>query len=402
MKTLFLDTFSGISGDMMLGLMVDLGVDELELKSLLKKLSLADYEIEWKKESRSGIAGSRCLIRTTAAQPHRSWHDIDAMLAAADLPHAAKELARRIFLRIGHAEAHIHDTTLDRVHFHEVGAVDSILDVVGAALGWHLLGEPEVLCASLPLTRGFIRCAHGNLPLPAPATAEILAGSPVTHDDAGQELVTPTGAAIAVEMATFSPLPDMTLSRTGYGVGGRDLPDRPNLLRGFLGDRNCESTAQHVEVLETHLDDVNPEWLGALMEDLLHQGALDVAYSPLQMKKNRPGIRITVLAPLGQGAECARRLLHESSAAGVRRQIWERFTLARESRTIDTELGAAQVKLLRDGGKLLRITPEFESCRTLSRTTGRPLPEIYRLVERAADGLFSAERNQGATPGEVQ
>jgi uncharacterized protein (TIGR00299 family) protein len=324
------------------------------------------------------------------------------MLAAADLPHAAKELARRIFLRIGHAEAHIHDTTLDRVHFHEVGAVDSILDVVGAALGWHLLGEPEVLCAPLPLTRGFIRCAHGNLPLPAPATAEILAGSPVTHDDAGQELVTPTGAAIAVEMATFSPLPDMTLSRTGYGVGGRDLPDRPNLLRGFLGDRNCESTAQHVEVLETHLDDVNPEWLGALMEDLLHQGALDVAYSPLQMKKNRPGIRITVLAPLGQGAECARRLLHESSAAGVRRQIWERFTLARESRTIDTELGAAQVKLLRDGGKLLRITPEFESCRTLSRTTGRPLPEIYRLVERAADGLFSDERDQGATPGEVQ
>jgi uncharacterized protein (DUF111 family) len=138
------------------------------------------------------------------------------------------------------------------------------------------------------------------------------------------------------------------------------------------------------------------------MEDLLHQGALDVAYSPLQMKKNRPGIRVTVLAPLGQGAECARRLLHESSAAGVRRQFWDRFTLARESRTIDTELGPAQVKLLRDGRKLLRITPEFESCRTLSQSTGRPLPEIYRLVERAADGLFSAERDQGATPGEVQ
>jgi uncharacterized protein (DUF111 family) len=203
-------------------------------------------------------------------------------------------------------------------------------------------------------------------------------------------------------MATFSPLPDMTLSRTGYGVGGRDLPDRPNLLRGFLGERNCESTAQRVEVLETHLDDVNPEWLGALMEDLLHQGALDVAYSPLQMKKNRPGIRVTVLTPLGKGAQCARQLLHESSAAGVRRQIWDRFTLARESRTIDTELGAAQVKLLRDGRKLLRITPEFESCRALSQTTGRPLPEVYRLVERAADRLFTADTEKGARPGEVQ
>ena len=242
------------------------------------------------------------------------------------------------------------------------------------------------------MTRGTVRCAHGSFPLPAPATLEILRGLPIVDDDAGVELVTPTGAAIAAEIATFGTLPAMILEQTGYGAGERELNDRPNLLRGLLGEtKPAEALDQdRVVILESHLDDANPEWLGALMDRLLSAGAFDVGYSALQMKKNRPGLALTVIAPPHLSEQLARIILRESSAAGVRWQESRRYKLRSEPSTVTTPLGEAQVKHFYEGEQRLRTVPEFESCRQLATDSGQPLPEIYRLVERAIE---SADKN---------
>jgi len=388
LKTLYLDTFSGISGDMFLGLLVDLGVDPAAIEAELQKLPVSGWRLESRREKRQGIEGTRLVVHCAEEKHHRTWADIDRMLAASGLQSPVRELARRIFRRIGEAEARVHGVPLEKVHFHEVGALDSIIDVAGAAVGLHQLGVSEVVCSPLPLARGMIDTAHGAFPLPAPATVAILQGYPVTDGHSEFELVTPTGAAIAAEIAVFGPLPAMTLARVGYGVGGRQLPDRPNLLRGMLGTPATAAETDRVAVLETHLDDANPEWLGTLMERLLAAGALDVGYGPLQMKKNRPGLRVTVVAPPELASALASLLLRESSAIGVRCHETVRYKLHREERTVATPLGEARVKLLYDGEELVRTTPEHDSCRRLAEKSGRPLPEVYRMVERAADELF--------------
>jgi hypothetical protein len=388
MTTLYLDTFSGISGDMFLGLLVDLGVDPAAIEAGLQKLPVTGWRLECRREKRQGIEGTRIEVICAEEKHHRTWADIDRMLVASGLQPPVRELARRIFRRIGEAEARVHGVPLEKVHFHEVGALDSIVDVAGAAAGLHQLGVGEVVCSPLPLARGMIATAHGAYPLPAPATVAILQGYPVTDGHSEFELVTPTGAAIAAEIAVFGPLPAMTLARVGYGVGGRQLPDRPNLLRGMLGEPATTAEIDRVAVLETHLDDANPEWLGTLMERLLAAGALDVGYGPLQMKKNRPGLRVTVVAPPEQASALASLLLRESSAIGVRCHETLRYKLRREERTVATPLGEARVKLLFDGEELVRITPEHDSCRGLAEKSGRPLPEVYRVAERAADELF--------------
>jgi uncharacterized protein (TIGR00299 family) protein len=388
-KTLYLDTFSGISGDMFLGLLVDLGVDPAAIEADLEKLPVTGWRLECRREKRQGIEGTRIVVHCAEERHHRTWADIDRMLAASGLQPPVRELARRIFRRIGEAEARVHGVPLEKVHFHEVGALDSIVDVAGAASGLHQLGVREVVCSPLPLARGMIATAHGAFPLPAPATVAILQGYPVTDGHSEFELVTPTGAAIAAEIAVFGALPAMTLARVGYGVGGRQLPDRPNLLRGMLGEPTTTAETDRVAVLETHLDDANPEWLGTLMERLLAAGALDVGYGPLQMKKNRPGLRVTVIAPPELASALASLLLRESSAIGVRCHETMRYKLRREERTVATPFGEARVKLLFDGEELVRITPEHDSCLDLAEKSGRPLPEVYRIVERAADALFN-------------
>ncbi len=390
MKILYLDTFAGISGDMFLGLLLDLGVSLDIIQAELSKLPVTGYTLADSRETRKGIEGGRIRVAIDEQHHHRTWASIDRMLAESALSPSAKEQSRRIFRRVGEAEATVHGVSIETVHFHEVGAVDSIVDIVGAAVGLELLGVERIVCAPLPMSHGTVQCAHGTIPLPAPATLEILKGLPVVDGRCDKELVTPTGAAIAAEIAEFAPLPAMTIARIGYGVGGRDLADRPNLLRGILGTttetKGLES--DQVMVLESHLDDSSPEALGYLMEQLLTSGALDVAYSPLQMKKNRPAVRLTVVAQPEQAEMLTRLILRESSAIGVRFSTCERLKLRREAAPVMTELGEAQVKLLFDGDELLRITPEFESCRTLATASGRPLPEVMRLVERAADILL--------------
>ncbi len=385
MKTLFLDTFSGISGDMFLGLLLDLGLPLADLEKELAKLPVAGYRLELCKVQKQTITASKLTVHCEEQHHHRTWSNIDRMLEESGLNSAIKDLARRIFRRIGEAEAKIHGVALETVHFHEVGALDSIVDIVGAAIGLHLLGNPRVICAPLPLTRGTMRCAHGSFPLPAPATLEILRGLPVVNDAAGVELVTPTGAAIAAEIATFGALPTMTLEQTGYGAGERDLHDRPNLLRGLFGETITEEILDQdrVAILESHLDDANPEWLGALMDSLLAAGAFDVGYSTLQMKKNRPGLTLTVIAPPHLTEQLSRKILRESSAAGVRWCESRRYKLRSEPATVATVLGMAQVKHFYEGEERLRTVPEYESCRQIASASGRPLPEVYRLVELA-------------------
>ena len=386
MSTLYLDTFSGISGDMCLGLLVDLGLDPAALESDLRRLPLDYWRLEVRQESRLGLGGTRVEVICAAGHHHRGWSDIDAMLAAADLPEPVRAQARRVFRRLGEAEAHVHRVPIDQVHFHEVGAVDAIVDIVGTCLGLHALHLDEIICAPLPLSHGLSRGSHGALPLPAPATLELLRGAPVRDAGSDRELVTPTGAAIAATLARFGALPEITVERVGYGVGGWDLADRPNLLRGIIGRIAAADGLLHdtVTVIETHIDDSLPEVLGTLLERLLEAGALDAAYTPRQMKKNRPGTTLTVLSPPALADTLARLVLRESSAIGVRLYETRRLKLRREIRRIDTPLGPAEVKLIYEGDKLLRVTPEHAACVTLARASTRPLPEVYRLVAAAA------------------
>lgn len=385
MKTLYLDTFSGISGDMMLGLLIDLGLQPQQLESELQKLPISGYRLEVKREQRHGIEGCRVQVHCDETHHHRSWSTIDTMLADSDLDVIVKETARGFFLRLGKAEAKVHGIDIDKVHFHEVGAVDAIVDLVGTAIGLQLLEIDKVLCSSLPLSRGMSKCAHGALPLPAPATLEILHGKPVYDSNINKELVTPTGATIVAELAEFGCLPTQNLGTSGYGVGGWELEDRPNLLRGILYETVAATAAnEQVQLLESHIDDSTPEQLGNLLEQLFLAGALDVGYVPLQMKKNRPGNLLKVVSRPEQAAELANLIMHESSATGVRSSRCDRYSLNRNIETINTEFGSARVKLIFAGKDFLRLTPEYEDCRKLAQQTGQPLQKIYRQVETAA------------------
>ena len=391
MRTLYLDCFSGLSGDMFLGLLLDLGLDRRQLEEELAKLPITDYQLRIGREKRHGIEGCRLRVECAEQHHHRSWSSIDLLLAESALAPEISDLARRFFRRLGAAEGKVHGIAIDQVHFHEVGAVDAIVDLTGAAIGIHLLGIEKLVCAPLPLSRGMTRSAHGPLPLPAPATLELLQGIPIVDSGCARELVTPTGACIVAELAEFGGLAAMAIERTGYGVGGWQLEDRPNLLRGILGETKENGEVDSVCVLETHIDDSTPEALGYLMEQLFDAGAFDVGYTPLQMKKNRPGLRLTVITPPSLSDKISRLILHESSAIGVRRYITERRKLRRELAIVETIIGEAQVKLIYDGAKLVRVTSEFESCRQLAQQSGRSFEEISRIVDRAGQKLLSED-----------
>ena len=385
MKTLYLDTFSGISGDMFLGLLLDLGIQQQSLQQELAKLPISGYKLEIGREQRHGIEGCRLQVQCEETHHHRGWSTIDSMLAESPLEEPVKQMSRKFFRRLGEAEAKVHGIDIDQVHFHEVGAVDAIVDLVGAAIGLNLLGVEKVLCSTLPLSRGMSKCAHGALPLPAPATLEILQGKPVCDSCIDKELVTPTGATIAAELAEFVPFPAQTLGKTGYGVGGWELEDRPNLLRGILYEERMTSNSAHkVQLLESNIDDCTPEQLGNLMDLLFSTGALDVGYIPLQMKKNRPGQLLSVVCHPEQAAQLATLIMRESSAIGVRSTACDRYQLNRCNAEVTTESGPARVKLIYQGSQFLRLTPEYDDCRELAYKSGQSLQDIYRQVETAA------------------
>jgi pyridinium-3,5-bisthiocarboxylic acid mononucleotide nickel chelatase len=383
MKILYFDCFAGIAGDMTVAALLELGLPLELLREGLAALPFSGYTLESKPVLRHGISGTSFQVNLTEAdQPHRHYSGIAAMIEAAPLNARVKELSGRIFRRLAEAEAKVHGVALERVHFHEVGAVDSIADIVGVAIGLDYLGVEKVYSSGLPFGRGFVQTAHGRLPVPTPATALLMAGIPLTSDIGAGERVTPTGAAILAALAEgFGPPPPMVPERIGYGAGEKDFAEVPNLLRLVLGEASGASgvaAPEEVLSIETQVDDMNPELLGFLMERLLDAGALDVAFSALQMKKNRPGTLISVLANPGDLEKLSGIILSQSTAIGLRYYPTRRITLSRRVEERATSLGPVQVKVLGNG----RVAPEFEECRRIALEKGLPLIEVYRTVER--------------------
>jgi uncharacterized protein (TIGR00299 family) protein len=384
-KILYIDCTAGIAGDMTVAALLDLGMPLEHLTNELARLPLpaGSYRLSAEKCTRQGMAGLRFDVLVEEDQHHRHYADIVGMIRASSLADGVKERAGLIFRRLAEAEAKVHDVPMEQLHFHEVGAIDSIIDIVATAIGLDYLQVGEIHAAALPWGSGFVQTAHGLLAVPAPAVAELLKGLPV-HGNIGEgERVTPTGAAIVAALAaSCGSAPKMIVEAVGYGAGAKDFADRPNLLRLALGTVTPPVSHHEIVVLETHIDDMSPEISGFLMERLLAAGALDVAFSPLQMKKNRPGIRLTVLATPEKRDELARLIVLESTAIGVRWYPAQRLELPRDVEFCETSLGRVRVKVVRDGEEIVRTTPEFDDCRQLALDSGLPLLEVYKLVER--------------------
>lgn len=389
MKVLYFDCFAGIAGDMTVAAMVELGLPLDHLRRELAKLPLpaSNYQLAVEAVTRKGVAGSLFQVRIAKDQPHRHYGDIVAMIDGSSLGAGVKEKAQRIFRRLAEAEAKVHGTQVEQVHFHEVGAVDSIIDIVGAAIGLDYLGVKEVYASPLPLGSGYIETAHGKLPVPAPATAELMRGLPVHGNTGPGERVTPTGVAIVAALGTaFGPPPPMEVEKIGYGAGSKDFADMPNLLRLVLGEMAEVPQRDEIVVLETNIDDMSPEIMGFLMERLFAEGALDVTFSPLQMKKNRPGTQVTVIAPTAKRDDLARLVMAESTAIGVRYYPAKRLVLSRTIEERHTSLGPVKVKVITDNATIRRTVPEFEECRRLAVERGLPLVDVYRIVDREVTG----------------
>ena len=387
MTILYLDCHAGISGDMTVGALLDLGVPLEHLRAELARLGLpsGSYEISTRRTERHHVAALKFEVAVHDHHTHRHYTGIDDMIAASGLSEGVKERARAIFWRLAEAEALVHGVAIDEVHFHEVGAVDSIVDIVGTAICLEYLGVDAVYSGALPLGSGFVETSHGRLPVPAPATAELLKGVPVHGECGPGERVTPTGAAIVATISRgFGKQPAMLLEKTGCGAGGKDFPDCPNILRAFLG-RSVETAghADEVIVVEANIDDSTPEVLGYAMERLLDAGALDVFFTPIQMKKNRPGVMVSFLCRTGQLDQLAELLLIETSAIGLRWYRAGRIILQRRSIEQQTEFGAVRFKQVFDNsGKLLRATPEYEDCRRIARERNIPCREVMERLQR--------------------
>ncbi|MGO9122242.1 MAG: nickel pincer cofactor biosynthesis protein LarC [Desulfomonilaceae bacterium] len=380
----YFDCFSGISGDMTLAAMIDAGLDAGFLKNQLSMLHLDGWSLKVDRSSRHGLSGVRCDVEVTQHQPHRNYQHIRKMISESGIQDRAKNRALDIFDVIAEAEARIHGVEKDHVHFHEIGAVDSIIDVVGTAVGFEALEIEKMICSPVPVNRGFVKTAHGMLPTPAPATLEILKNVPVKGVEASIELVTPTGAAIAKTLASeFGPYPSFVPQSIGYGLGRSDPHEFPNALRITVGQGSVTAVGRdQVGVLECQIDDLDPRVLGSLMDLLLSKGALDVTFSSVQMKKNRPGTAITVITPPNHVDDFARLLLSHTTTLGVRVSQSDRILLPRTSETVDTSLGPMRVKVIERADGMKDRRPEFDDVRTTAERLDRPVFEIMKLLER--------------------
>ncbi|MCX7887279.1 MAG: nickel pincer cofactor biosynthesis protein LarC [Verrucomicrobiae bacterium] len=388
MKILYLDCFAGISGDMWLGALLDLGVPEEQLRAELNKLPLQGYRIETRRVTRHHIAATqfKCIVQPEP-RPHRGFTEIASMIGNSPLPENVRLRAINAFRRLAEAEAKIHGIPPQQVHFHEIGAVDSIVDIVGVCVAMHALAPDQVQATPPPLGTGLVQTAHGTFPLPAPATLELLRGVPTRSSPIQSELVTPTGAALLVEFCqTFGPMPGLVTEKIGYGAGSRELDNLPNVLRAVLGVA-CTQQADIITVIETNIDDMNPQWYPALTEQLLANGAMDVYLTPVQMKKNRPGTLLTVLSTPADADRLAELVLTHTTSFGVRLYDARRRKLAREIRKVNTPYGEIEVKIGRLDGKILSCSPEYESCKRAAERTGVPIKTIYAVALQATEEI---------------
>ncbi len=414
MKTLYLDLLSGISGDMFLGGLIDIGVDFTALQNELQRLPVEGYHLHAGRGQKMGITGVKFDVHLahdhTAdshgnhddhthphghQHPHASGHghgdsrtfqDILTLISASPYSTWVKTKAEAIFHRIAVAEGKIHGKAPEAVHFHEVGAIDSIVDIVGGVLAVEMLGRPHIMASNVVDGTGWVDCAHGRFPVPVPATLEILGARGITLSqcDEPHELITPTGAAILAELAeSFGPMRGIKPLKIGYGLGGRDHVTRPNLLRVILGESDSSDhdwETDNVTILETNIDDLNPEILGDFVPRALEAGALDVFHTPIFMKKNRPAIMVSIICAEADADRFTEMLLRETSAFGVRRTSWERRKLKREMTTMNTAFGPVTIKRGLLDGQILHQTPEYESCRELAVSANRPIREIYQAA----------------------
>jgi uncharacterized protein (TIGR00299 family) protein len=428
-KTLYLDIFSGISGDMFLGAMVDLGVDFNALEAELKKLKLEGYTLSANRRQKCAIDGVKFDVHLadggegdhshshshdhshehshSHAHEHshehshgsddghghsRNFAQISEMIHKSTLSDWVKQKSVAVFQRVANAEGKIHGMPPFEVHFHEVGAVDSIVDIVGGCIALELLGKPRVRSGPVIEGTGFIMCAHGRFPIPAPATLNILAerGVAITQCEEPNELITPTGAALIAEFAEdFGPMRNLTPEKVGFGLGTRDCETRPNVLRAVLGKETASTGGNDwetdtISVLETNLDDISSEVLGDFVERALKAGALDVIHTAIQMKKNRPGVQLSVLCAEGDADKFCEMILRETSAFGVRRTLTERRKLQRETKTVSTPHGEVTVKLGLLNGEVVQVAPEYESCRAIAAQADVPLKAVYDAAVAAA------------------
>ncbi len=378
MRICYLDAFSGISGDMTVGALLDCGADQPEFLAGLQSLKTgAEFDVE--RTKRRGITAMKFRVRGGEQRKHRHLPQILELISRARIPEQAKKNASAVFRRLGEAEARVHGVQIERVHFHEVGAVDSICDIVGACLAFELLGVTRIHCSAVNTGSGTVHTEHGLLPVPAPATAALLEGRPVYARGPAMELTTPTGAALATTLASdFGPMPPMRIHATGYGAGDRDFPENANVLRAIIGDSSGAEESTTVSIIEANIDDSTPELLGHAMARLLEAGALDVTLSPLQMKKNRPGVLLSVIAAPERQDDLAQLIFAETTTLGVRMYHAERRVQARRFASVETGYGSVRVKVTETG-----FAPEFEDCRKLAIETRKPLKQVLADVHLA-------------------
>jgi uncharacterized protein (TIGR00299 family) protein len=379
MRTAYFHCASGISGDMCLGALVHAGASFSRLKEQLALLPLNNYQVSYENIQRNGISAGKFHVRYSDDHPHRHLKDILKIINEANLAPEIKEKSGAIFSCLAQAEAKVHGTTPDKIHFHEVGAVDAIIDIVGTVICLNLLGVEKVISSPLPVGHGFITCAHGTIPLPAPATREILKGIPQYGIDIEGELVTPTGAAIIATLAqSFGQFPKMTVDATGYGAGTKEYAI-PNILSVSLGE-DQENTFSFPEteigVIEASIDDMNPEFFSYLWEVIFSRGALDMYFAPVYMKKGRPGTLVTILAPLSKTDNLVRALLQETSTLGVRTHREFRFCCPRKKILVPTKYGDIAIKI-GSTKESKNLAPEYEACKRLAQEHQVPLKEIY-------------------------
>lgn len=370
---------------MLLGALLDCGVPEDYLRGVLAALPLHGFTLTVRRETIAGFAATRVQVECPHSHHHRHLSDIKNIIASAALEPTIRDRAIGVFTRLAEAEAAVHGSSIDEVHFHEAGAVDAIVDIVGTVAGFIYLHIDRLVCSPLPMPRGWVACAHGEIPLPGPAVCRLLAGVPVYGEDLDQELVTPTGAALVGELAhTFGPMPPMQLGRTGYGAGTMQRKDgRPNLLRLMLGQGLDVEEAQEVEVIETHLDDWNAELWPHVSDRLMAAGALDVGLIPMHMKKGRPGFLLRVIVDAAHRQAVTTVLFNETSAIGLRIRKEQRMTLPREIITVATPWGDIPAKKITTPSGVV-ITPEYEACRTVALAREIPLQAVYAAIRQHA------------------
>ena len=403
MKTLYFDCFAGASGNMILGALVALGVDEKDLVEQIRLLDVADFEIEFRMMDKSGISAIHSEVKVPHEHAHRHLHAIEKIINDSRLADSVKQRAVKIFTNLAEAEAKIHGIEVGKVHFHEVGAMDAIIDVVGACIGFEILGVEKFVCSKIHVGSGFAKMAHGKFPIPPPAVAELLKNAPIYSTEIKGELMTPTGAAIIATVCDqFGQIPEMIVEKTAYGAGTREYKDFPNVLRLILGevfnaktqrpkdakefyneDQRPKTKDQNLLVIETNLDDVSPEILGFVMEKAFDAGALDCWFTPIQMKKNRPATLVSILCQKADKEKFIALLVRETPTLGVRVSEVERICLAREIRKIETKFGEIKVKIARFGGEIVNIKPEFETLKEIASRENLPLREVEAEIRKS-------------------